>query len=46
LFVVSFEPFELLDHHRAGRERMPVGLWEGAGPQDFGKTPIRSVSLR
>jgi site-specific DNA recombinase len=40
--VVPLEPFELLDHHRAGRERLGVGHWESARPEDFGKTPIRS----
>jgi hypothetical protein len=40
--VVPLEPFELLDHHRAGRERLGVGHWESARPEDFGKTLIRS----
>jgi hypothetical protein len=40
--VVPLEPFELLDYHRAGRERLRVGIWESARQEDFGKTPIRS----
>jgi len=42
LLVVSLEPFELLDHHRAGRERLRVGLWEVARQEDLGKALIRS----
>ena len=45
LLVVSLEPFELLAHYFARRERPRVWLWESVRQEDLGKAPIRSRRL-
>ncbi len=43
--MVSLEPVELLDHHRAGRKRVRVLVWEAAREENLGKARIRSRRL-
>ena len=43
--MVSLEPVELLDHHRAGRKRVRVLVWESARQENLGKARIRSRRL-
>ena len=45
LFVVFLEPFELLDHHRAGRERIRIRVRESARDENRGKARIRDGHL-
>jgi hypothetical protein len=44
--MVSLEPVELLDHHRAGRKCVPVLVWESARQENLGKARIRSRLAR
>jgi hypothetical protein len=43
--MVSLEPVELLDHHRAGRKRVRVLVWQSARQENLGKARIRSRRL-
>jgi hypothetical protein len=44
--MVSLEPVELCNHHRAGRDqRVPVLIWESARQENLGKARIRSRRL-
>src|SRR5436190_10893582 len=43
--MVSLEPFELLDHHGAGRERVRVLVWKSGRQENLGKARICSRCL-
>jgi hypothetical protein len=43
--MVSLEPVELLDHHRAGRKRVRVLVWASARQENLSKARIRRRRL-